>query len=214
MESLLSPQERETLAAYQRIAHERAQQRNDPQWCGAAFQHFTRTLPGGRILDVGCGHGQNASIFTTYGYRYTGIDISPAMLTLARQYEPRAMFTRMNMHQLGFSNACFDGFWAAASLLHIPKSQVTRPLKEIKRVVRHKGIGFICLREGDTEEMVTKNLRGDNRFYAFYRQEEFFRILTENGFEVIGAGRDLREFNAAEQQNIHNVWLTFFVRNL
>ena len=214
MESFLSPQELETIAAYQRIAHARAQQRNDPQWWSAGFQHFTRTLPSGRILDVGCGHAQNASIFATYGYRYIGIDISPAMLALARQYEPHAMFARMNMHQLGFSDACFDGFWAAASLLHIPKSQVTRPLKEIKRVVRQRGIGFICLREGDTEEMVIKNLRGDNRFYAFYRQEEFCRILAENGFEVIGAGRDLREFNATEPKDTHNVWLTFFVRNL
>ena len=117
------------------------------------------------------------------------------------------------MYELGFQSGCFDGFWAAASLLHIPKSQIAKPLAEIKRVVKQGGIGFIAIREGYTEEMVIRmrDICSDSRFYAFYHQDEFCQLLQENGFEVLKKYRDLREY--VKNPVPRNVWLTFFVRN-
>jgi len=176
--------------------------------------HFAQYIGKGKILDIGCGHGNGALIFKEDTvYSYIGIDISSAMMKLARTNAPNAMFARMNMYQLGFLSQCFDGFWAAASLLHIPKSRINAAFTEIKRVMKPGAIGFIALREGDTEEMVIKNLRGDNRFYAFYRQEEFSRVLQQNDFEILHADKDMREYESAKP-DIHNVWLTFIVRNL
>ncbi|MDP3778751.1 MAG: class I SAM-dependent methyltransferase [bacterium] len=214
MDSSLSPQELQTLASYEEIAAERSKRRGDIYWWGEKFCHFSEFIGRGMILDIGCGHGKDAIMFEEdVCYRYVGIDISTAMMKLARTHAPHAMFARMNMYQLGFPSQCFSGFWAAASLLHIPKSRITEVLTEIKRVMKSGAIGFIALREGDTEEMVIKNLRGDNRFYAFYRQEEFSNILRRNDFEVLHADKDLREYQSTEP-DIHNIWLTFIVRNL
>jgi len=210
----LSVQEQQTLASYEQIAAQRATQRNNIYWWGVEFSHLIRHLKEGLVLDIGCGHGKDAVMFAGYPrYRYVGVDISCAMMKLARQQSLDAMFAQMNIYQLGFSSQCFDGFWAAASLLHIPKSRIDEACAEIKRVLKHGAIGFIALREGDTEEMVIKNLRGDNRFYAFYRQKEFRDVLTRNGFEVLDADKDLREYESTEP-DIHNVWLTFIVKYL
>lgn len=208
----LSPEELQTLASYEQIAAERAKRKSDVQWWRVPFHYFIKLLPAGLILDIGCGNGKDALLFRqSHAHRYIGIDMSPAMMTLAQTYAPQSTFIRMNMHAMAFKSASFDGFWAAASLLHIPKYHISSVLAEIRRIMKPGAVGFIALREGDSEEMVIGNLRDDNRFFAFYRIQEFERILVDNGFEVIVANRDLREYNS---QKPHNAWLTFFARTL
>lgn len=208
----LSPEEQQTLASYEKIAAERAKHRSNAMWWNTAYYYLTTFVPAGYILDIGCAHGRDALLFKQINtHRYIGIDISSAMLALARVHAPQSIFIRMNMRAMAFQSKSFDGFWAAASLLHIPKYNISSVLAEIRRVMKPGAVGFIALKEGDSEEMVIGTVRGDNRFYAFYRFQEFKRILTDNGFEVIMASRDLREYNS---QKPHSAWLTFFARAL
>lgn len=57
----------------------------------AAFIHLLlrRLQPpaGARMLDVGCGRGRHARILAAAGYDVTGIDLSPASIEFARQFE-------------------------------------------------------------------------------------------------------------------------------
>ena len=46
----------------------------------------------GRVLDIGCGYGRVASAFIDGGLEYTGIDVAPAAIDLARVREPRGNF--------------------------------------------------------------------------------------------------------------------------
>lgn len=209
----LSLQELQTLASYEEIAAERAKHRSNALWWYGAYYYLTTFVPAGYILDIGCAHGRDALLFKqNNAINYIGIDISPTMLTLARQFAPQSVFIRMNMSKMAFQSASFDGFWAVASLLHIPKYRISSVLAEIRRVMKPGALGFIALKEGDGEEIVIGNFRGDNRFYAFYQLEEFKRVLADNGFEVIVASRNLREYDPAHSHK--SVWLTFFVRTL
>ena len=103
----------------------------------------------------------------------------------------------------------FDGFWAAASLLHIPKLNAVKVLDQIKNVVKSGGIGFFAVKEGDDERMVKGSLKGDERFFAFYKEEEFLKLLQENRFEVLEYKRDMREYNPPKNLT---VWLLYFVK--
>ncbi len=49
-------------------------------------------FPSGRVIDLGCGSGILAGELSTAGYDVLGIDISPAMVALARQRAPAAEF--------------------------------------------------------------------------------------------------------------------------
>lgn len=51
-----------------------------------------RGIRGGLVVDVGCGSGLAAQHFVERGYDVFGIDVSPAMIRLARSNAPRARF--------------------------------------------------------------------------------------------------------------------------
>ncbi|MET7798609.1 methyltransferase domain-containing protein [Streptomyces decoyicus] len=54
-------------------------------------------LPGGRVLDLGCGSGGNLAHLTTLGMRAVGVDVSPAQLGKARARWPGV--GGMELHQ-------------------------------------------------------------------------------------------------------------------
>lgn len=51
-----------------------------------------RQIPSGLIVDLGCGSGLLAELIDRVGYRVLGIDISPAMISIAKARVPRAEF--------------------------------------------------------------------------------------------------------------------------
>lgn len=52
----------------------------------------TDLKPSKSVLDVGCGYGRVASCFCDAEYDYTGIDVAPAAIDVARAREPRGRF--------------------------------------------------------------------------------------------------------------------------
>ncbi|MEK7498630.1 MAG: class I SAM-dependent methyltransferase [Patescibacteria group bacterium] len=206
---MLSPEEQKTLESYANIAKERAKTHSDPNVWRAEFGEFRKLLSQGSIIDIGCGSGRDAPLFIEAGYEYVGVDLSSEMIASARKFAPKAAFCEGDMYALPFPNDFFDGFWASASLLHIPKRSVVKVFEEIKRVVKLGGIGFFAIKEGDGERMVRGRYQGDERFFTFYGQEEFAHLLRENGFEVLKQRRDLREYTSPESTDI---WLCYWVK--
>ena len=207
---LLTREEELTLAAYEKIAKVRQALTSKPDFWLPEFNQFKELLPVGRVLDIGCGGGIDAVLLLGAGYNYIGIDASPAMLLAAIELVPDAEFREMNMYKLEFVDGTFNGFWAAASFLHVPKTNIPAVLAEAKRVLSPDGVGFIALKEGIGEGIVANRYASDERFFAFYGLEEFTKILKDNGFDVLSSARDAtRDKRPVENPDIY---LTFFVR--
>lgn len=194
-----------TKDTYNKIAENWAGKHNTRDFWKKEFEAFARLLPAGRVLDVGCGAGRDYQLFGENGYDYTGVDYSKNLLAVARAEWPDAKFTEADMLDLPFLDHEFDGFWAAASLLHIPKEQIGEALGELKRVVKKGGVGFISLKKGEGERVVIdEDDKGDRRFFAYWQREEFQNVLEKCGFQVL----DFLEHPASEK----TTWLSFFVR--
>jgi SAM-dependent methyltransferase len=56
-------------------------------------------LRSGRIVDLGCGSGILSESLSKAGYDVLGIDLSPAMLRIARRRAPRAVFRIASVHR-------------------------------------------------------------------------------------------------------------------
>jgi ubiquinone/menaquinone biosynthesis C-methylase UbiE len=91
------------------------------------------------VIDAGCGPGQWTDHLDRAGVRAYGIDLSPAMIALARQYRPDLRFEVASMLHLDASDASIAGILAHFSLIHTPPDLVPSVLAEFARVVKPGG---------------------------------------------------------------------------
>lgn len=160
-------------------------------------------MPKGKIIEIGSGGGRDAQMLISMGYDYIGTDVSQTLLEVAQENNPGARFVYQSVYELNFPNEKFDGFWTAATLLHIPKSRIDEALQSIKNVLKDDAVGFISLKEGEREEIVDQY--EGKRFFAFYSMEEFEEVLKRNNFEVL--------WKLRQPVSENTIWLQFIVRN-
>ncbi|WP_312793491.1 class I SAM-dependent methyltransferase [Sphingobacterium sp.] len=140
----------------------------------------------GKILDLGCGPGHHSKYFCDMGHEVVGIDLSQRMIELARKTAPKASFEVMDISDLSFPPKTFEGVWASASLLHIPKLEIRAVLKNLYRILKAGGIFYISLKKGNSEEFLEDDrYDGVEKFYAYYMPIEIETILIEQGFSIL-----------------------------
>lgn len=94
-------------------------------------------LAGRRVLDVGCGTGDDARELAELGATVVGTDISDAMLTEARRRGGPVEFVREDVHALTFPDASFDGVRVKLVRLHSPDQDQADD--ELVRILRPGG---------------------------------------------------------------------------
>lgn len=173
------------------------------------FDFYKSIIDGKKVIDLGCGAGRDAAVFVENDFDYTRIDVSDGMLKVAKERVPKGKFQRMDFSKTTFLNGEFDGFWAAASFLHIPKKMLSGVLQEAKRITKNGGVGFVSVKEktGMDEGMIDENKYGGiSRYFSFYTQDEFKNLLEQNGFSVIKVSTH------TENDERKTNWLCYFVK--
>lgn len=145
----LTDEEKLTIAAYDDQATRWAGEHQTSGFWGKEMDKFQELLPSGKVLEIGSGGGRDAKELTSRGYQYVGTDASQGLIEQAQKANPQTVFLTQSVYDLDFPPDFFDGFWAAAVLLHIPKNKIDLALGKIKSVVKPGGIGFITLKEGE-----------------------------------------------------------------
>lgn len=165
------------------------------------MQHFHELLPSGKVLEIGSGAGKDAAVLIAMGYDYTGTDASKGLLKIAQKRNPQAKLEHVNVFDLDFPEHGFDGFWTAATLLHIPKDRIDEALQRIKTQIKPGGIGFITMKAGAGERTDQET----GRWFAYYSKEEFQEVLERNSYEVV---------EEKSKKGERDWWLCFWVRVL
>ncbi len=154
---------------------------------------------GGRLLNVGCGHGADFVPFKE-GFELYGIDISGKMLELAKKYAEKYNLTvnlsQADARQLPFNDADFDWAIAVAIYHHIEGEEGRlQALTELKRVLKPGGEAFITvwnkwqprfwLKKKDV--LVPWKMKGKTlyRYYHLFSYGELEKLLKKAGLEVV-----------------------------
>lgn len=178
---------RKTIEVYDEIASEYNRRHYSHFWVNE-FEFYKQTINGNTVVDLGCGAGRDVAIFADNGFDCTGIDASEGMIEQARRRAPNSRFEQRDFFNTGFEDSSFDGFWAAASFLHMPKSKLPFVLDESRRITKEGGTGFISVKEKTTmdEGVIEKPKYGGIRLYfAFYVKEELRGMLSDAGFSIV-----------------------------
>jgi SAM-dependent methyltransferase len=192
----------ETNASYDQVAAEFATRWGELR-LERALDAFARRVGGARrVLDLGCGPGRDLEFLAQLGCRVAGLDLSAGMLAEARCRMPDTPLVRADLVRPPFAAACFNGVWACASLLHLPKARFPGTLAEITRLLRRPGVLYLALKGGQGEEWV-----GDSPvrrfFFAYYQPAEVEAALRRAGLIL------LETWTSADRAGRTHPWLSF-----
>lgn len=203
--SKLTPPEAVTKESYDSVSQKWHDTHSTSRFWRENFDKFFDLLPEGRLLEVGCGAGRDAQELIAQGYDYVGTDISMAQVEQARKNNPGATFEQASLYDLDFPEP-FDGFWAAAVLIHVPKDRIDEALEAIKKNMKTRAIGFLAMKEGEGERMEVKDYLEDTPyFFAYWQRDEFREVLARHGMT------SLHEDYIPMSERTK--WLTYIVRS-
>jgi 2-polyprenyl-3-methyl-5-hydroxy-6-metoxy-1,4-benzoquinol methylase len=137
---------RRNREAYRRIAGEWERRREtdyDGEFHLRCRALFLRHLAGVRVLDAGCGLGLDSLAFAQAGLSVTAADLVEEFLTLARGRAPGIRVAAMDLTAPCFREESFDGIFACASFLHVPREAAAETLAALARLLAPGGVLFL-----------------------------------------------------------------------
>lgn len=105
--------------------------------------------PDAYILDFGCGAGRDPKYFLSRGYQVDAVDGSEQLCRIASEYT--GIKVRQKLFQELDEKEKYDGIWACASILHLPKKQLREVLENMYAALRSEGWIYTSFKYGEFE---------------------------------------------------------------
>ena len=101
------------------------------------------------ILDFGCGAGRDTKYFLSRGYQVDAVDGSEQLCRIASEYT--GIKVRQMLFQELDEKEKYDGIWACASILHLPKKQLREVLENMYAALKSEGWIYTSFKYGEFE---------------------------------------------------------------
>ena len=148
----------------------------------------------GLILDIGFGSGRDMIYFKSLGYEVEGIDPSESFINhmKSKGYHVEKKYAE----ELNEVNK-YDGIWACASLLHVPRIHLNDVFKRCSASLKENGIMYCSFKYGDYEGNI------DGRFFNYMNEELLNEYIKDTNLKIIDicitgdslSNRDIRWLN-------------------
>jgi SAM-dependent methyltransferase len=161
-----------------------------------AFAELVQAHNAGPVADIGCGPGHVTAHLHALGPVTFGVDLSSAMVDLARQAHPDLRFDEGSMAALDLADGVLGGILAFYSIIHTQPRQLPAVFTEFYRVLAPGGylmLGFFAGDDPLPQEF-------DHKVTLAYRwsPDSLMDLLRQAGF--VEVARMLREPHEDERQ--------------
>lgn len=167
---------------------------------------FTDAGKGSRILDVATGTGKQAFAFAKKGHDVIGVDLSEAMLNIAKKKNKyrNVKFQVADATNLPFEDNSFDVSCVSFALHDMPQTIKEKALREMGRVTKREGIIVVvdyALPENKIGAFLIYHLVRlyEGKYYLEFIRTDLEGLLRSSGIEtreersvLLGAGRILK----------------------
>jgi SAM-dependent methyltransferase len=150
-----------------------------------AFVELVKRQTIDRVADIGCGPGRAAAFMAERGLDVVGVDISPAMLTVARSAHPHIKFEEGQLDALPFETGVFAGAVCWYSIIYTPPDALADAFGELARVLMPGGYLLLAF-QAEGEPVHRKNAHGTHLSLSSYRHsvQDVADRLEEIGFKI------------------------------
>lgn len=162
--------ENETLRYYDENSEQFAEETFDADIHDIQDRFLCKIRPQGRILDLGCGAGRDAGYFNERGYIVEALDGSKEMCRIAR--ENTGLPVRCMKFEELDDKEVYDGIWACASILHLPKKDLQQMIRQLTDAAVQGGTIYMSFKYGDFEGM-----KG-SRYFTYLTEDMFRRLVS------------------------------------
>jgi SAM-dependent methyltransferase len=114
----------------------------------AGFAEVVRAAGAGEVADLGCGPGIMTAHLHALGLGAFGVDLSPAMVALARRTHPGLRFDEGTMTALDLADGSLGGITALYSVIHVPQERLPEVFAEFHRVLAPGGHALLAFQVG------------------------------------------------------------------
>ncbi|MEW2544703.1 methyltransferase domain-containing protein [Streptomyces sp. NPDC047002] len=105
----------------------------------AAFAELARSGPAGPVAELGCGPGQVTAHLRDLGLDAFGVDLSPALIALARAAHPDLRFDVGSMAALDLPDGGLSAVLSWYSVIHTPPHELPPYFAEFARLLTPGG---------------------------------------------------------------------------
>ena len=158
---------------------------------------------GAHILDFGCGSGRDTRYFLQRGFAVDAIDGSEELCRYASAMTGIRV-RHMLFQELEEQNV-YDGIWACASILHLPKAELKVVMRKMTDALRENGILYTSFKNSLFEG------ERNGRYFTDFTIETFSSFLKET------EGIILKEYwvsNDARPDRSDEKWLNLILQKM
>jgi ubiquinone/menaquinone biosynthesis C-methylase UbiE len=116
----------------------------------AAFAEFVG-MTARPVADIGCGPGRVAAFLAARGLDVVGVDVSHAMLAVAREVHPEIRFEEGHLTALPFPDGSLAGAVCWYSIINTPSEHLDDVCAELERVLTGGGHLLLAFQAGEGE---------------------------------------------------------------
>jgi 2-polyprenyl-3-methyl-5-hydroxy-6-metoxy-1,4-benzoquinol methylase len=170
---------------YERHALSWDADRRAANWNDKPFvERFLSFLPqGATVLDLGCGGGSPVALhMVAQGFRITGVDSSPTLISLCRTRMPHQQWMVGDMRSFALGRR-FDGILAWDSFFHLRHEDQQTMFRVFAAHAAPAAI--LMFNAGPSHSEAVGEYRGDPLYHASLEASEYEALLIDFGFELI-----------------------------
>ena len=158
--------------------------------------YTSKYLPKGlKVLEGGCGKGQNVYTLQNNGYDAYGVDYAINTVSKVNQAVPELKITTGDVRKLDFDDHFFDGYWSLGVIEHFVDGY-DAILSEMNRVIKEGGYLFLTVPSmsiirklkaalGMYTHLENIELIRDGFYQFAFSDGNIINDFTENGFDLI-----------------------------
>ena len=171
-----------TIDAYNKNAEKYTLKFNNlPAYKDKITEFQKKYIPkGARILDLGCGPGNNIKTILEIdsSCNFTGIDLSTEFIKIAKQQNPACDFLNQDIRKINLDSQ-YDIVIASFCIVHLTNDETQNFLKDISSILCENGHLYLSFMEGDNSGLESTSFSKEKIFFNYYQRADVLESLKK-----------------------------------